>query len=111
MARTSSCWGTGASRGGPWILSEMGSRSPAVSPSADSIQIQVNHRRGVKGYELRQQQSANNSNAHRAPEFRTLAVLERKGQGTQQSGHGGHHNRPEPKQTRLVNRFFGRRFL
>src|SRR6202158_2229566 len=64
----------------------------------------------IESEQLAEEQSADNRDAERMAEFRARAAAQRQRQSGEQCGHGGHHDRTETKQARLVDGFF-RRFV
>src|ERR1044071_9995755 len=61
---------------------------PAPHPRSDAVELEIDHRRGVKGEELREQQSADNREAEGTPEFRAVALFQRERQRAEQRRHG-----------------------
>src|SRR5215472_12932731 len=55
----------------------------------EPAEIDVDHRRGVEGQELRQQQSADDGDAERAAQLRSSAGAKGERQTAEQSRHGG----------------------
>src|SRR5579872_3202564 len=72
------------------------------------VKPQVNHRRGVKGKQLAEQQAAHNRDAQRPAQFRAGAGSQRQRQAAQQRRHGGHHDGTEAEQAGLKNGFLRR---
>src|SRR5713226_3712625 len=62
----------------------------------------------VESEQLAYEQSADNRDSERVAQFGARAATEGERQSGEQCGHGGHHDRTETKQTRLVDGFFGR---
>src|SRR4029077_3443145 len=82
-------------------------RRPRLSTLPELIESQVNHRCGVKREDLRNNQATNDGNAERFAEFAADAHPDGERQRAEHRGHRRHHDRPEPNETRLVDRFFG----
>ena len=82
--------------------------APALlSTLPELIESQANYRCGVKRKHLRNNQAANDGNAERFAEFAADAHADGERQRAEHRGHRCHHDRLEPNETRLVNRFFG----
>src|SRR4029079_7957930 len=56
---------------------------------------------------LRNNQATNNGNAERFAQFAANSHYDGERQRAEHRGHRCHHDRPEPNETGLVNRFFG----
>ncbi len=66
-----------------------------AEPEAQTIQIEVDDRRGVKRKHLAHDQSADDGDSERTAQLRACSPAERKGQGPKQRRHGGHQNGPK----------------
>src|SRR5260370_32719383 len=64
----------------------------------------------VESEQLAYEQSADNRDSERMTQLRARTPAERERQSSEQGGHGGHHDRAESKEARLVDGFF-RRFV
>ena len=73
----------------------------------EAIEVQVDHRCRIQGEHLAHDQAADDRDAERTPELRPVAAPEGEGQGAEQRGHRGHHDRPEAQNARLEDRFLG----
>src|SRR5260370_6188882 len=62
----------------------------------------------VESEQLAYEQSADNRDSERMTELRAGAAAKGQRQSGEQGGHGGHHDRAESKQARLVDGFFRR---
>ena len=80
----------------------------ASHPCSEAIQVKINDRRRVERQELREQQAADDGDAQRLAQFRASAVFQGQRQRAEQRRQGGHHDRPKPQQTRLIDGFFRR---
>src|SRR5262250_1498884 len=82
-------------------------RPPATSAPADAfrqtIKGEINHWCRIQSEHLAKQESAYNGDAQRAAQLRASASAEGERHTTQDGGHGGHEDRPEAQQTRLVD--------
>jgi hypothetical protein len=77
----------------------------AVSmPGGQTGEVKINDGGRVKREPLAQQQTANDRIAERPPKFGAGARAEHQREAAEESRHGGHHDRPEAKQTRLIDR-------
>ena len=72
------------------------------------LEVDVDDRRDEQRQKLREQKSADHRETERLPRVSAGAERERDRQAAHQRGHRGHHDRPEPRQTGLADRFFGR---
>src|SRR4029077_32027 len=77
-----------------------------LSTLPELIESQVNYRCGVKRKYLRNNQATNDGNAERFAEFAADAHPDGERQRAEHRGHRCHHDRTEPNETRLINRFF-----
>ena len=68
------------------------------------IEEDIDDRRRVQGKDLAQQQTANHRDTQRTAQFRADTGSKRQWQPAQQRRHRRHHDRPESKQTGLVDR-------
>src|SRR5580698_4883536 len=68
------------------------------------IEREVDYGRGVERQKLAEDQSADNGNTKRTPQFRAGAGSEGQRDATAHGRQGGHHDGPEAQQTRLVDR-------
>src|ERR1700678_851642 len=75
-----------------------------LEAQADAIQCQINHRRGVKSYELAEEQSANDGYSEWAPQLRSHSGTDREWQRTENRGHGRHQDGTEAQHARLKDR-------
>jgi len=82
-----------------------------LSTLPELIESQANYRCGVKRKHLRNNQAANDGNAERFAEFAADAHADGERQRAEHRGHRCHHDRLEPNETRLVNRFLGTKFF
>src|SRR5260370_36482849 len=64
----------------------------------------------IESEQLAYEQSADKRDSERVAQFGARAATERERQSSEQCGHGGHHDRAESKEARLVDGFF-RRFV
>src|SRR5712671_5113340 len=71
-----------------------------------TIEPEVNHRRGVESQQLAYQQSADNRDAERMPQFRTGTRSQSERDTAEKSGHSRHHDWSKSQKARLKNRFF-----
>ena len=86
-------------------------RRASGGPICRPVHVEINDRRRVQRQELREQQAADDRDAHRPAQFRAGAVFQRQRQRAEQRGHRRHHDRTEPQQAGLVNRFLRRQSL
>src|SRR5579884_1086671 len=75
----------------------------AAAPHLHLLQIQVVHRGYVERQQLRDDESANHSEAERLTRLRARAVAESDRQRTHQRGHRGHHDGAEANQCAVVD--------
>src|SRR5579884_1501455 len=78
-------------------------RAHATESFAQAIEPQINHRRGVEGQQLADQQSADDGDTERAPQLRSGAAAERQRNGAEQRCKGGHHDGAEAQQARFID--------
>jgi len=78
-----------------------------LSTLAELIESEINDRCCVKSKDLRNNQAANDDNAERFAEFAADVHADGERHRAEHRGHRCHHDRLEPNETRLVNRFFG----
>src|SRR3984957_9013727 len=82
-----------------------GARAAAKKGRAEAVDRQVNDRRRVERQELTEQQSADDADAERPAQLRSGSLPEHQRQRGEQRRHRRHQDRPEPQETRLMNRF------
>src|SRR6476661_10102881 len=71
------------------------------------VKREIDYWSRVKGQDLRNDQTSHDSDAERLAQFAADTHSDGERQGTEHRGHRCHHDRPEPNETRLVDRFFG----
>src|SRR5580698_8227168 len=71
------------------------------------IEENIDHRRGVEGEDLAEQQAAHHGNSQWLAEFRANAGTERERQTAEERGHGGHHDGTKTQQAGFVDRVLG----
>ena len=76
---------------------------PAGESDRQTIEEQINHRRGIERQHLAEDQAADDGDAERPPQLRAHAGAERQRNAAQQRRHGGHHDGPEAQQAGLKN--------
>src|SRR6516165_6587105 len=76
-----------------------------LAPEAKPVQIQIDHRCGIKRQRLAENQASDNRDAEWLPKLAAVAHAERKRQRAEQGGHGRHHDGTEAKQAGFANRF------
>ena len=69
----------------------------------EAIEIQIDHRCGVEGQDLAQEQSSDDGDAERLAELAAFAHADDQRDRAEQRRHGGHHDRPEAQQASLVD--------
>src|ERR1035437_6310129 len=74
-------------------------------PGRGPSEIQIDHRRREQRQHLADQQSTNDADAQRFSQLGAHAAAKGQRNGAQQRGHGGHHDRTEAQQARLVDGF------
>src|SRR4051812_31886645 len=79
-----------------------------VEPYLQALEVEIDHRRDVKRERLRQHQAADHRQAKRHARAAAGTEADGDGQATHQRSHGGHHDRAEAHQARLVDRMLGR---
>src|SRR5690606_14928239 len=79
---------------------------PVLAPKAltQTVEKQVDHRRGEQGQQLAEQQAANQYQAQRLAQLRAGTGGEHQRYRTEQRRQGGHQNRPETQQRGAVDR-------
>src|SRR5690242_958751 len=75
----------------------------ALKLARQTIKCQINHRRGVKGQELAEQQSADDRDAERVAKLGSRAASEGEGQSAEKCRHRGHHDGTKTQQAGLVD--------
>jgi hypothetical protein len=71
---------------------------------AQAVEIEVNHRRGVKGQDLAEDQAADDGQAQRLAHFRAFGTAEQQRQGAEDGRQGGHQDRPQAQQAGAADR-------
>src|ERR1019366_3635681 len=79
----------------------------AGHPCGSAPEPEIDNRSSEQSQDLAEDQTADDRDPERFPEFGTNAAAKREGNSAEQRGHGGHHNGAETQQTGLVNGFFG----
>ena len=81
-------------------------RSPARAGESlrQVVEENVDHRRGVEGEHLAQEQAADHGDAQRPAQLRPDSRSDRQRDSAQQRGHGGHHDGTKAQQAGLVDR-------
>src|SRR5258707_7012486 len=77
----------------------------ATEPELEAVEVEIDDRSGEERQELAHDEAADDGDTERATKFGAGAVAERKRQGAEQRGHGGHEDGPEAKQAGFVNGF------
>src|ERR1700734_3894922 len=80
----------------------------ASQPSAESVEIEIDDRRGVQRQRLTNDQAADDRNSQWMTQFGAFPGAESQRQRAEQSGESRHHDRPEAQHAGLENRL-GRR--
>ena len=78
-----------------------------LAPEAKPVQIQIDHRCGIKCQRLAQDQASHDRDAQRLPQLGAFAQAKCKRQRAEQGGHCRHHDGTETKQTGFAT-FFSR---
>jgi hypothetical protein len=79
-------------------------RPPAAEPRAQTIEPDIDDRRGVEREQLADEQPADDGN-RAAGAVDPLPPLNASGHRAEQRRHRGHHDRAEPQPARLIDRF------
>src|SRR5579864_1135648 len=87
-----------------WSFDRMADHRAPEAPR-ETVEVEVDHRRGEKRQQLAEQQSANNGNAQRMTQFRSCASAEGQRHAAEHGRHSGHQDGPETEKTRLIDRF------
>src|SRR5947208_6884146 len=74
----------------------------------EAVKSEINDGSRVEGEQLAQQQAAHDGDSERLPQLRSRSCPEGQRQPAQKRRHGGHHDRSESQQARLVDGLFGR---
>src|SRR5262245_52969478 len=74
-----------------------------VEPALEAFEVEVDHRRDVERQELREQQPAHHREAEGHAGAAAGAEADRNGEAPHQRRHGGHHDRAEADESRLVD--------
>jgi hypothetical protein len=89
------------------MLPALGSGFRREARKRQPVEEQIDHRRGVERQHLADDQAADDGDAERLAQFRADAGAQRQRQAAEQRGEGGHHDRPEAQQARLIDRLAG----
>ena len=88
---------------GQFGLCDLAAMTAFVDPTSKPIEVQINNRCGIKRQKLREQQSADDGNAHGPAQLAASTGFQSKRQSAQQRCRCRHHDRSETQQARLVN--------
>src|SRR6266508_2702436 len=72
-------------------------------PPGETVEPEVDHRGGVEGEDLGEEEPADDGDAEGAAELGTGAGAEGEGEAAEEGGHGGHHDGAEAEQAGLVD--------
>src|SRR5260370_10058628 len=85
----------------------LGRRRAAAEEMPRLLEIDVDHRRDEQRQQLRHEEPADHGEAQGAAQLGAGAEADGDRQAAHDRRHGGHHDRPEAQQARLVGRLFG----
>ena len=91
----------GVSRGVERFRCETERAARAAAPLSETVEVEINHRRGVEREELREQQAADDRDAERLAQLGAGAAAQHQGQGAEEGRQRGHQDRPEAQQAGL----------
>ena len=94
--------------GGGWSGSCGSAQSAALDSGLQAVEVEVDDGSREQGQRLAENQAANDGDAERAAHFGSGARARGQRQGAEQRGSGGHHDRAEAQQARLINRLQAR---
>ncbi|MNM51485.1 hypothetical protein D3C81_625460 [compost metagenome] len=78
---------------------------------AQAVQVQVNHRRRIKGEDLAEHQATDDGQAQRLTHFCAFSLAQQQRQCAKDRCQGGHQDRPQAQQAGPANRLFRRKAL
>src|SRR5689334_5337931 len=74
-----------------------------VETTAEPVESQIDHRRGIERQQLAKDQSADNGDTEGAAQLRADASPDGQRQAAEERGHSGHHDRAEAQQAGFVD--------
>ena len=89
-------------------LRSAGARHTTAAPGAKPFHVEIDDRSRIKGQHLAHDEPADDGDAERLPQFRTVAMTERERHGPEQSRHGRHQDRTETQHAGAKDRILGR---